>query len=87
MCLEVAVEAVRILADARNVEVRRGRGGGVYSTKPGAGRALHVAELPDAAAGELLAASALIMDHLGDARQAPVPAAQSRCQKALENYW
>lgn len=45
------------------------------------------AELPDAAARELLVASSQILDHLDDARQAPVVAAQSRCQKALENYW
>lgn len=45
------------------------------------------AELPDAAARELLAASAQILDHIDDARAAPVVAAQSRCQKALENYW
>ncbi|MEJ2409943.1 MAG: FCD domain-containing protein [Novosphingobium sp.] len=181
--LEVVVEAVRILADARIVEVRRGRAGGVFASTSGTGRALHVAnaylathgvstadcrevldrintgmielarhrrtsegldrvrrsfqqmqqatngtdlgtawygfirdiadmagnpvmhfmaralassilmrrtrsaELPDAAARELLAASAQILDHLDDARQAPIVAAQSRCQKALENYW
>lgn len=45
------------------------------------------AELPDVAARELLGASAQILDHLDDARRAPVVAAQSRCQKALENYW
>lgn len=45
------------------------------------------AELPDAAARELLGASAQILDHLDDAPRAPVVAAQSRCQKALENYW
>lgn len=45
------------------------------------------AELPDAAARELLAASAQIFNHLDEARPAPVVVAQSRCQKALENYW
>lgn len=45
------------------------------------------AELPDAAARELLAASAQILEHLDETRAAPVVAAQSRCQKALENYW
>lgn len=45
------------------------------------------AELPDAAARELLAASSQILRHLDDAKAAPVVAAQSRCQKALENYW
>ena len=41
--LDIAVEAVRILSDAQRVDLRRGRGGGVYLTRPKAGRALHVA--------------------------------------------
>jgi len=181
--LEVAVEAVRILADARIVKVRRGRAGGVFAGASGTGCALHVANaylatqrvstadcrevldqintgmielarqrrtleglsriryafvqmqqanngtalgtawysfireiadmaanplmhfmaralassilmrrtrsaaLPDDAARELLSASVQILDHLDDACQAPIVAAQSRCQKALENYW
>ncbi len=40
--LEVAVEAVRILADAQHVVMRRGRGGGVFACEPQAGRALHM---------------------------------------------
>lgn len=39
--LEVAVEAVRILADGQHVSMRRGRGGGVFACEPHAGRALH----------------------------------------------
>ncbi|HQS95505.1 hypothetical protein [Novosphingobium sp. 17-62-19] len=181
--LEIAVEAVRILTDAQQVEVRRGRSGGVFSTAPQTGRALHIAnaylatngvsasacrevldnintgmielarercsadglvriqrsfhlmqhaangtelgkawygfirdiadmadnpllhfvaralassilmrrtrsaELPDEAARELLAASRQILDHIGNAPAAPIISAQSRCQKALENYW
>lgn len=179
----MAVEAVRILADARIVKVRRGRAGGVFASASGTGCALHVANaylatqrvstadcrevldqintgmielarqrrtlegpnriryafvqmqqanngtalgtawysfireiadmaanplmhfmaralassilmrrtrsaaLPDDAARELLSASVQILDHLDDACQAPIVAAQSRCQKALENYW
>lgn len=180
---EVAVEAVRILADAQLVEVRRGRNGGVFSRAPRAGPALHItnaylasnsiptaacrevlgrintgmielarqrrtavglesvrqsfhqmqhaakatelgkawygfirdigdmadnpllhfmaralassilmrrtksAELPDAAARELLAASSQILRHLENETAAPIVDAQSRCQQALENYW
>ena len=181
--LEVAVEAVRLLADAQLVEVRRGRNGGVFSRPANAGRALHMvnaflatnrvstticrqvldkiniemielardrktsngldlvensfwemqqaanatdlgkawygfirdiadmsgnpvlhflaralassilmrrtrsAELPDAAARELLAASQQILDHLRNGRAVAVDRAQTRCQRALENYW
>jgi DNA-binding FadR family transcriptional regulator len=181
--IEVAVEAARVLVDAQKVEVKRGRGGGLFACNTGPGRGLHLAnaylaasnvstedcrevldrintamieiasqrrtadgldrirhsfslmqhaangtdlgrawygfirdiadlasnpvlhflarsmassilmrrtrsaELPDSAARELLAASSQILAHLDDARQAPVVAAQSRCQKALENYW
>jgi DNA-binding FadR family transcriptional regulator len=181
--LEIAIEAVRLLADAQLVEVRRGRSGGVFSRPAHAGRALHMvnaflatnristtncrqvldriniemielardrktskgldlvensfkemqqaanatelgkawygfirdiadmagnpvlhflaravassilmrrtrsAELPDAAARELLAASQHILDHLRSGRAVAVDRAQTRCQRALENYW
>lgn len=45
------------------------------------------AELPDAAARELLAASQQILDHLRQARSVTVEEAHLRCQQALENYW
>lgn len=45
------------------------------------------AELPAAAARELLAASQQILDHLRYRCDIPVERAQARCQQALENYW